>query len=218
MPITITAQDASDNALSQAIEQYTITPQTGTINGQSSMTFNNFSQANFIYQAPENISENMSVAMTVTGTNQDGIQISGTQSVIVAKGILNINYLNQIVYSTNTPVSKTMGYILPNSDTAFLKADADGITQVQFNNLPSLSLILQDSHGNKLDSILNITTRNGILIPGTVQQTTLDISGTNKTQYIFQAQNDFLIKDGVLNITLYPTTKAGKEELIINVP
>jgi hypothetical protein len=108
MPITVMAQDASDNAISQVIEQYTITAQTGTINGLSSMTFNNFAQANFIYQAPENVSDNMPVTMTITGINQDGKLISGTQSVIVAKGILNVNYLNQIIYSTNAPASRAM--------------------------------------------------------------------------------------------------------------
>jgi hypothetical protein len=79
-------------------------------------------------------------------------------------------------------------------------------------------LILQDKNGNKLDSVLNITSKNGILTPGTIQPSTLDISGVNKTQYVFHAQNDFLIKDGRLDITLYPTTKAGSEELDISVP
>jgi hypothetical protein len=85
MPIIIAAQDASDNALSQVIEQYTITPSTGTINGLPSMTVNNFAQANFIYQAPENVADNISVSMIITGTNQDGQLISGIQSVIVAR-------------------------------------------------------------------------------------------------------------------------------------
>jgi len=34
----------------------------------------------------------------------------------------------------------------------------------------------------------------------------------------FQAQGDILIRDGIADIWLYPTMKAGAEEIVINVP
>lgn len=46
----------------------------------------------------------------------------------------------------------------------------------------------------------------------------LNISGHIVPQTTFQAQGNMMIKDGVADIRLYPSLKAGKEEIIINVP
>jgi len=219
MPINITAQDAYDNPLGQTVEQYTISPSTGTINGETSLTINNFADASFIYQAPDTVAGNMPVVLTITGTNNDDVLISGTQNIIVAKGILNISYLHQLVYSTNVnSVNRAMGYTLPNSNSDLVQEDVNNIAQIQETALPQISLLLQDRNGNKLDSVLTISSKNNLLTPGVVQDTTLQLSGTTQTQKTFQKQSNFLIKDGVANITFYPTLKAGREEMILNVP
>jgi hypothetical protein len=145
IPVNITAQDAYDNPLGQTVEQYIITPSTGTINGEPSLAISNFANANFIYQAPEVVTDNISVVLHITGKNRDGVIISGKQNIIVAKGILSVNYLHQLIYSSNAnTIRRTMGYNLPNNNNDLVQEDVHNIAQLQPAALPQISLVLQD--------------------------------------------------------------------------
>lgn len=218
LPISITAQDAFGNSIWQGIENYTIVPQTGTLNWEKTMDFNNFSKANFVYQAPEKVTENTPITIKVSGKNQNGKLITGEQKLIIAKGIANVSYANQIVFSTNIPQARTIGYHLPATASDLVKTGTDNIAQVQTAAIPKLSIELQDRNGNKLDSVANIVSRYGLLMPWKLQQNMLDISGHKLPQTIFQAQGDIIITDGMADIWLYPSLQAGTEEIIINIP
>ena len=108
IPIACTAQDAYGNDIGQVIENYRITAQTGTINDLTGMDFNNFSKATFLYQAPEKVTENIPITINVSGKNQEGKIITGSQKLIIAKGIANMYYAGQIVFSTNVPQARTI--------------------------------------------------------------------------------------------------------------
>lgn len=72
------------------------------------MNFNNFAKATFLYQAPEKVNENTPITIKVSGKNQAGKLITGEQKIIVARGILNVSYANQIVFSTNITQARTI--------------------------------------------------------------------------------------------------------------
>jgi len=218
LPISFTAQDAYNNPIGQVIEDYTISAQTGTIAGLTSTEVNDFSNANFLYQAPEKVTENLPMVVKINGTNQDGKLITGEQKIIVAKGILNVSYANQIVFSTNIAQSRTIDYNLPATANDLVSTGTNNVVQVQTAAIPKISLTLQDRNGNKLDSVANVSSRYGLLMPGKIQVNELDISGNIIPQTTFQAQGNIMITDGVADIRLYPSLKAGKEEIIINVP
>lgn len=72
LPMSFTAQDAYTNTIGQVIENYTITAQTGTIAGLTSTAFNDFGNGNFLYQAPNKVTENLPITINISGTNQAG--------------------------------------------------------------------------------------------------------------------------------------------------
>jgi hypothetical protein len=85
MPIIIKAQDANGNTIGQVVENYDFLTETGTVNGNQKTSFNNFSKANFIYQAPATITENTPITIKVKGTNQSKQAVSFEQKIIIAK-------------------------------------------------------------------------------------------------------------------------------------
>lgn len=218
LPIAFTAQDGYGNAIGQTIENYTITPQTGNINGLASMDFNNFSKGTFLYQAPEKVTENMGTVVKIQGTNAEGKVITGEKRIIIAKGILNVNYAGQVVFSTNIAQARTIGYHLPATASDLVKKDSNNIAQVQTAAIPKLTLVLQDKNGNKLDTVANVSSRYWLLMPGKLWSNTLNISGHTYNQTTFQAQGNIIITGGNADIRLYPSLKAGAEEIIINIP
>ena len=163
IPINIQAIDDANNSITQTLEKYTISVSTGTINGQSSRTFNDFQNTNGIYQAPDSVSDNTSTTISIEGISQDGRKIVAKQNIIIAKGILTVSYNNQNIFSSLQDVSSLqkksneITYTLPNSEDNLVKLDNDGIAQIQENALVKLHLQLRDKNGNKLESIAHIT-------------------------------------------------------------
>ena len=131
---------------------------------------------------------------------------------------MNIYSAGQIIFSTNVPQARAIGYYLPATASGLVQKDSNNIAQVQTAAIPKLTLTLQDKNGNKLDSVANVTSRYGLLMPGKLQENILNISGHKLTHTTFQAQGNIIIKDGTADIWLYPSLKAGTEEIIINVP
>lgn len=218
LPVQISAKDTYANKVWQSIEQYRVWTDTGDINGSPIVDISNFSKWTFLYQAPKQVAENMTVHINISGNNQEGKLVTGRQSIILAKGVLNISYAGQIISSSAIKKNKSIGYHLPATATGIVFTDADNITQIQANAIPKISLRLQDKNGNMLDSVANITSKNWLITPGKIRQQDIDVGGGKKTQTIFQAQSDILIQGGIADIRLYPSMQAGTEELLVQMP
>jgi hypothetical protein len=107
---------------------------------------------------------------------------------------------------------------LPAAQTDLVKKDANNIAQVQEAAIPKISIALKDKNNNALDNVLTVTSKNNLLTPGYIQERAIELSGQNKVQRVFQPQSNVMVSDGKADIRLYPTLKAGKEELVLQMP
>jgi len=207
IPIRVQWYDNFWNALWQVVENYQISVNAGDWEifdgnqSSESTTFNHFNQE-FIYTAPSNIVWNRTILINISWTNQDGKNINISEKLLIVKWILTINQWNQIIYKSNqTPT--TISYTLPSDQSEIISSGQ----KVNETRISKISLTLQDNNWNKLDSVANITTQKGLLIPWSI---------TNKK---FSRNWNFIIKDWKLeNIYLYPNFQAGNDILIINIP
>lgn len=238
IPLIVTATDAYGNQIGQTVESYVIKVLSGngTIsNGSANTTeieFNNFSNAGFFYQAPTGLTANKAVSITIEPRQSDtsllAIQPTAERkiqkSVIAVKGIVTIHQENQQLYKTKTnqeEIISTGGNItfkLPKNATQIQYQDEHDVLQIVPENLPSFTITVVDPNGHKLDTVANITTKKGILTIGKVVENKVAKENTTYNQTVFSKANDFLIEDGELNVTLYPTFKAGEDTLIIQIP
>lgn len=85
--------------------------------------------------------------------------------------------------------------------------------------MPQLTLSLKDVDGELLDTYIRIQSSNGLLQPS-VTDTTVAITNTNTqvNQTILKPQSSFFVNDGILNVYLEPTYRAGNDTITINVP
>ncbi|MEI8009086.1 MAG: hypothetical protein WCI00_07050 [bacterium] len=72
-----------------------------------------------------------------------------------------------MLYQTNITQTREpkINFTLPKDETAIQYPDADGIPQIKPENIPSLVITVKDKSGNELDTVANITSKQGILIP-----------------------------------------------------
>ncbi|MEI7562328.1 MAG: hypothetical protein WCJ39_01010 [bacterium] len=203
LPVIIQASDEGGNSIHQDAQNYTLSVNTGTLNGQKSIQINNFSDA-IMYEAPIGIQDNIATSITFSGINQEGKVIHMQQNIIVAKALLQV--------TTNTKDNKTIQYQLPKDETILIKVDSNAIPQIQTNVLPKITIQLKDKNGNRLDSAIHVFSKNGLLTPGNIQ------TNAKSHQNTFQAQEDGVIINGEYTIYLYPNFKAGKDELHIQIP
>jgi hypothetical protein len=210
LPVIIQANDSAGNGIHQDIQLYTISVNTGTINGQKSIQVNSFGET-ILYEAPKDIQNNTTAIILFSGTNMDGEIVNGQQSIIIAKAHIQVRYNNQGILSQDKK-PQTITYRLPDNETILIKTDAKGIPQIQKDQLPKINIQLQDKNGNTLDSIARITSKYGLVTPGTVK------TSEQSKQNTFQAQETALIQDGTYDLYLYPNFKVGNDELYIEVP
>ncbi|MFA5747781.1 MAG: hypothetical protein WC872_01575, partial [Candidatus Absconditabacterales bacterium] len=219
IPIILQGYDDKGNSLGLLTENYTISVNSGDgkfVGNGNSVSFNDFSNANFIYQAPGNLIKNKQITITVSGTNKVQKEISTTKKIIIAKGFLKINDGNQVIY--NNGQTNKIEINLPPTEKDIESTDSNGIKQINIRKIKKITLTLQDINGNKLDSVANIATQNNLLTIGNIK--TLDIiSGTNTfKQNVFIPNSNYIISDGKLDIYLYPNFKAGEDNILINIP
>ncbi|MCX6825442.1 MAG: VCBS repeat-containing protein [candidate division SR1 bacterium] len=231
LPLVVYAADKYNNQIGQNIQAYTISLGSGNgkiydgTNENSSIKFDNFLQAGFIYRAPTGIQANEAVTITIA---QDQLKLLGTtekpnvvqKKIIVAKGIVNVLNKNVVIYTSNTPKNtpQQLTFNLPKDETDIQYQDENGISEIKPENIPSLVITIKDKNGNRLDTVANITSKEGFLSPGTTKDKTITKNGITKKQTLFSPGNDFIIKDGQLNISLYPNFKAGNDAITINIP
>ncbi|MEI7557828.1 MAG: hypothetical protein WCJ45_03165 [bacterium] len=84
-------------------------------------------------------------------------------------------------------------YNLPKYETDVQYKDADGYLQVNPQNIPSLVITVKDKSGKPLDTVVNIVSKQGIVLPGTVTQKTMARGATTKTITTFRKGSDFIV-------------------------
>ena len=221
LPIKVTAVDQRSNPIGQTTESYTISVASwaGTINGTNRVEFNNFSDAEFIYQAPSWLSKNEVATIDVTPSEatknilaiQPTTQKTAQTSVRITKGIVTIKQGTSILYRTDTviPDGKYLQLNLPKNESDIQFIDSGGIAQIHPEAIPSIEISVQDPNGNTIDTIANIANSKGLLLPGATQN--------NNGKFSFHRANDFII-NGTKEIAFYPSFKAGEETITINIP
>lgn len=211
IPFAIQANDAGGNTIHQDAQNYTLSVNTGTLNGQRSIQINNFWDI-IVYEAPTNIPDNISAIITLSWTNQEGRMVFAQQNIIIAKAKIRISANNQEIGGSSNKQNAIIKYNLPDNETTLIKTDAKGIPQIQKETLPKISIELKDKNGNKLDSIIRITSKQWLVTPGMIQTDTVS------KQSKFQAQENAVITNGAFEIYLYPNFKVGTDEVSIDVP
>jgi hypothetical protein len=143
---------------------------------------------------------------------QPTVQKTAQTSIRIAKAIVTIKQGNTIMFQTNgrTTNQQQIVFNLPNNESDIQFTDSGGIAQIHPEAIPSIQISVQDPHGNTIDTVANITSSKGILLPGTTQK--------NENIFSFKKGNDFIVQDGKLDIALYPSFKAGDDTIIIHMP
>ncbi len=210
IPIVVNAVDKYGNSIGQNIQAYTISVLSwegelydGT-STNTSIQFDNFLKAGFIYQAPISTAktpqENKAITITVTPNTQN-LLIKNTEpstkivqkKIIVAKWIVTID-------------KPKITFDLPKDESEIHYQESNGNTHINTKNLPSFTITVKDKNGNTLDTVANITASKWLLLPWKVTSTK------------FSPTSDFIIRDGKINITLYPNFKAGNDTVTIKIP
>lgn len=235
IPVLVSATDAYGNRIGQNIQAYSINVQTGNgmiydgATSNSSITFDNFSNAGFVYQSPVGINENKEVIITVLPdqaqqmlwTNEKAEPIKVVQKKIsVVQGIVTVLNNNIVLYQTNTKQTSQpqIRFTLPKDESDIQYQDTNGIAQIKPENIPSITITVKDKEGKSLDTVANVVSKQGILIPWTIKERAITTNNSTKTQISFVQSNNFVITSGKLNITLYPNFKAGNDTITINIP
>ena len=128
------------------------------------------------------------------------------------------------LYKTTTDQEKqenaggNITFTLPKDEEQVHYRDENGILQIVPENIPSIRIRVEDPNGHKLDTVANVTTVQGIVKIGSVKENTIKRGNASFAQIAFSKANDFIIEDGLLDITLYPTFKAGDDTLVIQIP
>lgn len=235
IPLVVSATDVYGNNIGQSIQVYTISVNSGEgniydgANSNRIIKFDNFLNAGFIYQAPVWLADNKEVVITVLEDQTDKrlwANESTTlpkvvqQKITVAKGIVTVLNNNIVLYKTDTPqsIQPKINFTLPKDETAIQYQDEYGIAQIKPENIPSLVITVKDKNGNPLDTVANVVSKQGLVLPWIVKEKSIVQNNSTKKQITFSQANDFVITSGRLDITLYPNFKAGNDTITINIP
>lgn len=231
LPIVINAKDAYGNTIRQTAETYEIRTNEGKISdgtsSQKSIQFNNFNDSSFIYQAMTGVKDYKDVTITVAPIKQKSLTLEATQepkigqkNIKVAKGIVTIQQNNIILHRTNLKQTNipNITFTLPKEETSIQYADENGIKQIVPENIPSINIIIKTQDNKNLETVANITSKQGLLMPWKIKERTITKNGITKTQFSFANASNFIVETGRLDITLYPNFKAGSDIITINIP
>jgi len=89
------------------------------------------------------------------------------QNITVVKGIVTVLQNNKVLYQTNIKqiTQPKITFNLPKDETDIQYQDADSIAQIIPENIPSLVITVKDKNGNILNTVANITSKQGLLQP-----------------------------------------------------
>ena len=235
LPVKITAVDKYNNPIGQNIQAYIVKVNSGDgqiYNGgsaNSSVQFDNFATSSFVYQAPTGIKKDKEILLSVVpdqkeirlwGDTSSSNQVTTGIKINVIKGKVKVVQNNTVLYETNNKpnIQPKITFTLPKNDSDIQYQDLDGIQQLKPENIPSLVITVQDNSGKPLDTVANITSNQGLLLPWTTKQKTITKNNSSKTQKTFVQSNNFVTTNGILDIALYPSFKAGNDTITINIP
>lgn len=178
----VSAIDSYGNNIGQSIQAYTISVNSGDgkiydgASANSSIRFSNFAQSAFIYQAPTGLKENKGITITIAPdltqakllTNEPvTVPKIAQKTITVVQGIVTVSKNNVILYKTNTPqlIQPSISYTLLKDEADIQYMDEDGIAQIKPENIPSLVISITDKNKSILNTVANITSKNGLLSP-----------------------------------------------------
>jgi hypothetical protein len=122
----------------------------------------------FIYQAPTGLQENKNITVTVAQdqtaerllVNQPAVVPKIVQTnIIVAKGTIKVlsgesdQELTEVIFD------------LPKDESDIQYIDTESIAQIHSGTIPKFTITVQDKNGNKLDTVANIVSKEGLLSP-----------------------------------------------------
>lgn len=121
--------------------------------------------------------------------------MTAQKKINVIKGVITVTQNGVVLYQSTAPnaAPSTITYNLPKYETDVQYKDADGYLQINPQNIPSLVLTVKDLSGKPMDTVANIVSKQGMLIPGTVKIKSITKGGATKTITTFRKNSDFVI-------------------------
>lgn len=233
LPIQVQAYDKYNNVIGQTIESYTIAIGTGewtlydgTSKGNQ-ITFNNFTQAQFIYQAPISFTgiQKSTIRITPDKNNQKLLinqtsGVSAEHTINLIEGIITIKENDTTIYQTKSTQSRprSMTITLPSNESDIQYLDHSDTVQINPTALHKLRIVVQDKQGATINTLASIKTTQGLIIPWSITRQEIQKWWTTLVQTGFKKAENFIIDNGSGEIALYPTFQAGKDIITIQIP
>lgn len=232
IPISVKWVDTFGNNVWQLLlDRFDISASTGSISYKSAtddtITFSDFDDANFVLNAEEWISDGSKIGINIDGMI-DWVKWTYASGIInVVKWYLDIYQNNKLIeYNQNKDGIYNWDKIeitLPATDEYLYKDDFN-LTQSNLDTIPKITLKLVDKDGEKIniESISQITSKNGLILPGNIETRSVTKTQNNMTfdvtQNRFKSDSNHIIKSGEAIVYLMPNFKAGKDILYISMP
>jgi hypothetical protein len=89
------------------------------------------------------------------------------KKISIVKGIVTVLKSNVVLYQSNSKenTQAKIAFTLPKDETDIQYQDDDAIPQIKPENIPSLVISVKDKNGRLLDTVANIVSKEGIIIP-----------------------------------------------------
>lgn len=138
------------------------------------ITFNNFTQAQFIYQAPKSFTgiQQSVVHITSTDTNKkllikQTVTVKADKTIHLIPGIITIKEGDTTIYQTKSTQAnpRNINITLPKDESDIQYIDESATLQINSSAIKKLRILVQDQKGNLITTVASITTAQGLLIP-----------------------------------------------------
>jgi len=86
---------------------------------------------------------------------------------MVVKGRVTVLQNNIVLYQSNTTqtLQPNINFTLPRDESDIQYIDSGGVPQIKPENIPSIHITVKDRNGNILNTVANIVSKQGLLIP-----------------------------------------------------
>lgn len=221
LPIIIRWYDKFNNPLAQQTQSFALyTNQWSFSNGKQSISISTFDDAGTILNTDNKITDPTTITLMLLQTGRNVLNealIPTTQKTIyLTPATVSIRHLNKTILSWDRLV-----YQLPAEHTWLSYTDRYWINNIKPSGLLSLNLSIVDNAWQTITTTASVRTTNNIMNPGRIvsQSTWLTWRTMPLEHLVFKPTNTYQLSTGSTSlISLYPTGKAWRETLIIDIP
>ena len=218
-PVIVHAYDRFWNQIGQVLDEYELRVDAGYFfvqwNILTWVSFNNFDKANYLYYAPqETLTANVSLHKIRWDTWN---YIPPQESIDIVDGQLRVRYDGGVLEWWNI-----LEYSLPGVVTELAYTDIHNLYQVDKNNIPNLTLSFLTEDLVPLDAWLTVKSKNWNFeiweIQTKVRPVQFNWERIDVLQNSFVKKKSFHLRNGQIDIYLYPNFVAGEDIITIEIP